>query len=193
MAAQLELHALQAQLAREQLNIAEIQSAAVPPRDDLNAPLVGGRDFVRERIQLELAEAQERLAAAEHAQEDIERQSRAGVTSDLAPVEGQLHIARAKGALAVAAERLALRREFLDKGTAADQLASRLDQEQARQDLQVAQQALTLSRLRADLVKRQRAAGVASELDKLRAQVELQERQQAVSELARRMRGGPTY
>jgi hypothetical protein len=186
--AETELQALNNRVAREQLDIAEIQAASQPPQDELNAPLVGGRDFVLARIQLDLANAQQRLLTTEHALAEIERQSRAGVLSELAPVEGRLEIARAQDALAMAASRAALRSEFLQQGTPVNELTRRLDAEQLRQDIIVAQQALELAQRRAVSAEHLRAVGVATQLDALRAQVDVQEQQLALSRLAQRLR-----
>jgi hypothetical protein len=40
-------------LKRSQLNLDEVRMSGVTPRDELYAPMVGGRDFVSERLQLE--------------------------------------------------------------------------------------------------------------------------------------------
>jgi hypothetical protein len=57
--AQAEERMMEARLARAMLNIKELQATAQPPRDELTAPLVGARDFVKDRIQLDLANAQD--------------------------------------------------------------------------------------------------------------------------------------
>src|SRR5688500_7516131 len=76
--------------ARAQLNSEEIEASSQPPRDDLNAPLVGGRDFVTERIRLDLANAQHWLVVAERALATADRRVRVGAVSDLARAEAQL-------------------------------------------------------------------------------------------------------
>lgn len=66
-AARGRLEAAETEVARLTLDHEEIVAAAAPPRNDLGAPLVGGRDFVAERLQLDLAAAarrRERAAAA---------------------------------------------------------------------------------------------------------------------------------
>lgn len=193
MAAESELQAMEMRVKRAQLNIQEIGISSQPPRDDLNAPLVGGRDFVTERIQLDLANAQHRLRAAERALEAVERRVRMGAVSELERGQAQLEVARANAALAAMAERLSLRREFIEKATPAEELARRLETAQLRQDVRVAQQSLELARARAANVERQRAVGAATELDAMRAQVEVKEREIDLSRLVaqlRRLGGG---
>lgn len=187
-AAEMELRAMEARATRAKLNIDEIHAGSQPPRDELNAPLVGGRDFVRERIELDLANAQHQLSAAERNLETVEERVRMGAVSELARAAAQLEVARTRSQLAVLAERLSLRREFVEKGTPADALVTRLESAQAREDLAVAQLALGLAKSRAETVERQRAVGAASDLDAMRAQVEVKEREQELAQLRLRMR-----
>ena len=63
---------------RARYNIEEITATSQPPRDELSAPLVGGRDFVKDRIMLDLAAAQERLTTAEKVYSETERRARVG-------------------------------------------------------------------------------------------------------------------
>src|SRR6476620_2094478 len=67
-----ELRAMEAKAMRARYNIEEITASSQPPRDDLSAPLVGGRDFVKGRIMLDLATAQERLTTAEKVYSETE-------------------------------------------------------------------------------------------------------------------------
>jgi hypothetical protein len=186
--AEAELQSMQARAARAQLNIEEIQAASQPPRDELSAPLVGGRDFVKERIQLDLVNAQKALAAAERAVIDVARRVRMGTALEVARVEAEVDLARARGTLTVLAERLSLRREFVEKGTAAANLATRLEAAQLREDMRVAQQSLNLARTRAQTVERQRSMGTATELELMRAQIEVKERELELSQLTIQLR-----
>ena len=186
-----ELRAMEAQAMRARYNIEEITATAQPPRDDLNAPVIGGRDFVKDRIMLELMAAQQQLSAAEAAYSEAERRARVGAASDMAPLEAGIEVARARAAMAVLAQRLTLRKEFVERGTPADQLASRLANAQLQQDFVVAQQELTLARERASRVERQRAAGVAGVFDLVRAQLQVQERELELQKLALRLKQQP--
>ena len=193
--AESELRSMETRAMRARLNIEEINAGSQPPRDELNAPLVGGRDFVTERIRLDLANAQHRLVVAERALATADRRVRVGAVSDLARAEAQLDVARASAALAVLAERLSLRREFVEKATPADELARRTETAQLRQDIRDAQQALELAKALAANVERMRAVGAATELDAMRAQVEVKERELELSQLVMQLRrlggGGP--
>ena len=176
----------EAQLGRVAANIDEITATAKPPRDELNAPIVNGRDFVKERIQLQLMTAQQQLQSAEAAQVEAARRVRAGASSTAASMEAQLDVARATREMVVLAGRLSLRKEFLEKATPVEQLARRLEETELRQDAVVAQQALELARVRAALVEKSRAAGAVGDLEVMRAQLEMKEREIELQRLMRR-------
>ena len=187
-ATDLQVREMQAQLARAAANIEEIKLSALPPRDELNAPLVGGRDFVRDRIQYELMALQAILQAAEAAKSDADRRVRVGAANEGASLDADLDVARARRDLAVEAERLALRKEFLESGTPVDQLSQRLAQMELKLNLAVAQSSLNLARQRAALMERLKAAGVADEVEMLKAQLQLKEQERALMELARQLK-----
>lgn len=173
---------------RARLNVDEIKASSLPPRDDLNAPLVDSRDFVMERLQADLFAAQQNLTSAERANLDIERQHRAGVVGDLAVQEAALQVSQARAALGLLVERQKLRKAFNEKGTPVDQLSRSYQEAQLRFDVMVAQEAMKLLTQRLQALVKQRAAGVASELDLLRAQVEYKEREMELQQLVRQMR-----
>ena len=189
-AAEAEQRAMQARALRVQLNIEEIRAAAQSPRDDLNAPLVAGRDFVTERLRLDLLAAQQRLLAAEEGQAEAERRLRVGAGSDLARLEAGLEVGRARAAMAALAEVRNLRAEFLERGTAIEELLRRRQVAELRQDVLLAQQAVSVARERLLLLERRRAVGAAQELEVLRARVLLREREMELQLLGRRLRGG---
>lgn len=186
--AQSEHRQMEALAARAKLNVDEIRASSLPPRDDLNAPRVGGRDFVAERVQIDLFLAQQRLTAAEQAQAEAERQSRVGTVGELAVLEAGLKVIKERAALGTLAERQKLRKEFIDQGTAGDQLNRRYQQAQVRLDAYVAQETVNVLRRRLDAVRKQHAAGTATELDLLRAEYEFKEKEYEFQMLARQLR-----
>jgi len=185
-----ELRAMEAQAVRARYNIEEITATAQPPRDELNAPLVGagaaGRDFVKDRIMLDLAAAQQRLTAAEASFSDADRRVRIGAASEIATLEAKVEVSRARARMAVLAQRLALRKEYLERGTPVEQLSARLADAQLQQDLAVAQDELALARARAALLERQRAAGIIGDFDLVQAKLKLQERELELQQLMAR-------
>jgi hypothetical protein len=186
-AAEAELRRLEAEAFRVHLDIEEIRRASQPSRDDLNAPLVDGKDYVLERIRVDLDLAQRRLAAAEQSHLAVEKQVQVGAASDIARIESALAVARARGDLVVAAERQTLRREFLERGTPGDLLVLRQQRAQLRQDLIIAHQALALARERAALLKRQASVGAIEQIEALKAEVDARVRELEVVQLGSRL------
>jgi outer membrane protein TolC len=186
--AESELRQMEAQALRAKLNIEEIRASSLPPRDELNAPLAGGRDFVTERITLDLFTSQQRMTAAEQALAEAERQFRVGAVPELAVQDAKLELTRARAALGTLAERRKLRKEFIEQGTAVDQLNRRFQQAQVRSDAMVAQEAVSVLRQRLEALEKQRAIGTAEELDVLRAKVELLMRELELQSLTRQLR-----
>jgi outer membrane protein TolC len=181
-----ELRAMEAQAMRARYNIEEITATAQAPRDDLNAPLVGQRDFVKDRIMLNLMAAQRRLTAAEGARAESERRERIGAASELATMEASVEVERARAAMTVLAQRLALRQEFIERGTPIEQLSARLANAELQQDVAVALQELTLARQRAAQVERQRAAGIVTEFYLVQTKLKVQERELELQQLMAR-------
>ena len=178
-----ELRAMEAQAVRARYNIEEITTTAQPARDDLNAPLIGGRDFVKDRIMLDLSAAQQRLTAAEGAMAETDRRVRIGAVSELTSVEANVEVVRARAAMAVLAQRLAMRKEFVERGTPVEQLTARLANTELQQDIALAEQELNLARRRAEQMERQRAAGVVTEFDLVYAKLNVQAREMELQKL----------
>lgn len=186
--AESELRQMEAQAGRATLNVAEIKATAMAPRDDLIAPLVNGRDFMSERLMLDLFMAQQRLTAAEAAQREAERQFRVGAASELVVLDAALQVTQARAALGLLAERQKLRKEFVSQGTPGEPLNRRFQQAQVRFDAHVTSEAVKVLRQRLDAVRGQRATGAASDLDVLRAEIRLREREAELALLARQLR-----
>ena len=178
-----ELREMEAQVMRTRYNIEEITATAQAPRDDLNSPLIGGRDFVKDRIMLDLMAAQRRLTAAEGAASESERRERAGAASELATLESRVEVERARAGMTVLAQRLSLRKEFIERATPIEQLSARLANAELQQDIAVAQQELTLARQRAAEAERQRAAGVVTEFYLVQAKLKALEREAELQQL----------
>lgn len=129
--------------------------------------------------------AQAKRPATEQATAELVRRVRVGVATDAALAAPQTDVARERADLVVLAERLALRKEYLAKGTAADELARRLE---VTQDLQAGRQALDVARLTLDAAQKAAAVGTGSLIEMLQADLALQERQLELARLAERLR-----
>lgn len=188
VAPEADLRTVEAQAMRARLNLEEIRASSQPPRDELSAPLVHGRDFVLERIQVDLVAAQHQLAAAERSSEETERRVRAGAEGELPGLEAELEVVRARAVFGVLAERRTLRREFLAKATTEAQLARRLRQAELRFDAQVAKQGTQLSAERLALARKRQAVGLVDQIEVLKAELELRERERELQLLAQQLR-----
>jgi hypothetical protein len=178
---------LEAGMAKLSLDIAEIQATSRSPRDELNAPLVNGRDFVKERLQIQLMVAQQRLKAAEQKFDDAARRVRVGAGSELESADYESSVHRRYGELAVLAEQLNARKEFLEKGTDIRQLTLRIERTEVQQAIQSAQLDLRNARARFDLVQQRQKAGAASDLDLLEAQVNVKTQELELQKLMKRL------
>ncbi len=179
---------LDARVKAEELNIAEIEQTKLPPRDDLNSPLVDGRDFVSQRLQLQLMTAQRQLQAAENALADAQRKSNVGLGSQVTEDEQRVRVAQARAAMADAASQLALRKQFLAQKTSVDVLSRELERSRLDQELEVTRLQVELARTRVAAAERQQKAGAADDLDVMKAQVELKQSQLQLQRLAAQLR-----
>jgi hypothetical protein len=181
------LRELEAASARLKLNMTEIEATARSPRDELNAPLVNGRDFVRERLEVALMIVQVRLIAAEHKLADAERRVRVGAASPLESADYQSAAARLRAEVAVAAERLRAREEFLGKGTSVHELTVRIERTEVEQAIHVAQQELVNTQARLQLIEQRHKAGASTDLELLEAQVNVKIQQLDLQKLMQRL------
>ena len=91
----------------------EVTAAGEPPRNELYAPVIGGRDFVSERLKVERTELELDLTALKSRAERLERMVKLGVVSadELDQVQGQ--IVAQSAMLDKAQKRLDLRNRFV--------------------------------------------------------------------------------
>lgn len=179
---------LEADVSRLALNMAEIEATARPPRDDLNAPIVNGRDFVKERIQLQVMTAQQRLVTAQQKYDEAMRRVRVGAATELEAADYGASVLRRNADLAMLAEKLNARQEFLEKHTDIAALSLRVERTEVQQAVAVAQRELQNAQARLTLVEQRQSAGVATKLEVLEAQVNVQVQQLELQKLMRRLK-----
>lgn len=183
-----ELRDMEARRNAMGLNIEEINASGQAPRDDLGAPLVAGRDYVKQRIALQLSASQAKLSAAEATQANAERRFRAGTEDESVVTNTRLKVIHVQAQLSVLAERLRLRNDFLEHGTPPEQLVGRLEVAQLRADAFFGQAELDAAKARLAIVEKMRAAGRATDVDLLRAQLAVKELEIEIQGLATRLR-----
>jgi outer membrane protein TolC len=175
--AEQQLQSMKAAAMRIQLDMEEIRATSAAPRNDLDAPLVGQRDFVKDRLTLDLQTAQQALAAAEQNAAQVTARFKVGVAPRAAQLQAEAELAVARDRLQQLIGTLDLRQRYLKGEIKADALAGVARMSELRLQLARSQLELNLMRARLDEVRRQVAVGQASELDLKRSEVDLLERQ----------------
>jgi len=183
-----ELRTMEARVMRAKLDTEEIAATSQPPRDDLNAPVVGRRDFVKERLQLDLMAAQQRLTSSEETVAAAERRIRVGAAMSSSAIDAQEEMARARAALVALAARLKLREEFVDKGTPVQELQRRLDDQQLMAEAEAGTRLLALERERLAGLEKQLSVGMVDEVEVMKARVAVREREIELQRLSQRLR-----
>lgn len=184
---ELRVAALRAGLQRAALQIQEIQATGAPPATDLTAPPVDGRDFVGERLRLDVMSAEAELVAANAALQEAERRQRLGLASSTATLQAQAELMEARNAMEVLRTRLALRQRFLDREVDAERLAMELRRAELRLELQLVELRMRLAGERVERVRDQVGLGQAAERDQLRAELEVLELQADLEILRREL------
>jgi len=186
-AAQRELQDATLKVRRVQVNVDEVQRSGRAVQDDLTSPLVGGHDFVVDRLTLEQQSAAMAAASAERRARAVRKRQEAGVATDLELLDAQAGVVRAYGDVKSAGDKIALRQQFLaGKLTAAAVTRERLLLA-ARTELAAASSDLAVMEKRYTLLQTQVKVGMANEVDMLKAQVEMLTRQQDVKRLQARI------
>jgi outer membrane protein TolC len=186
-AAQRELDEMALKVKRVQLNLEEVQRSGRAVQDDVTSPLVGGRDFVLERLTLEQKSAAAGVSAGDRRLREAQKRYDVGLTTPIELLDAQAALLRATGEMKSVGEKIALRQEFLAGRITAQEatrkrllIAARAEMESAVSDLDV------LSK-RYALLQKQQNVGVTSDVDVLRAQLEMLSRKQDVERLRARI------
>jgi hypothetical protein len=175
--AEQQLRALRAEVARIKLDMEEIRATSAAPRNNLDAPLVGQRDFVKDRLTLQLQIAQQALAAAEQGAAQAAQRVNVGVAPETVQLQAETEVAIARFRLQQLMATLSLRQRYLKGEIQADALVAAARESELK--LQLARAQLEMSRTQAlvEALNQQVQVGRASELDLKRSEVELLERQ----------------
>ena len=176
-AAESQLRAMEAALARIQIDIEEIRATSAAPRNDLQAPVVGLRDFVRDRLALDLETAQHALVAAEQALAQAQERFRVGVAPRAVQLQAEAEVAQARARMQQLRAMLDLRQRSLRGEIKVEELASALRRTELTFQRERLQREIELARGRVEDVRRLVTTGQATQLDFKRAEVELLERE----------------
>lgn len=188
VAATADVQQMRLRFARLESEIAEIRASSAPPRDELWAPLVSGRDFVSERVKIDAAMAQDRLTAAERRLEELQRAERLGAAGDGAVTDAELDVAEARRELEMAAVKLQIREAFLKENLATDEVERRLLRFELMTEMQLGQRTLQAVQRRLERAQERYKVGIGSQLDVERAEVEMLELQLKLRRLQQELR-----
>ncbi len=103
----------QRDLDRALLDRDEVESTGRPPRDELFAPLAGGRDFVTERLRNEIASVEAYLDMVAKRWERLDELVKAGLAHESERGEIQAEIDSRRAAIEGLLERIELRKRFV--------------------------------------------------------------------------------
>lgn len=166
-------------LERLRLDRDEIRVTGRAPDDALSAPLVDGRDFVRERLELELRVRDERLIPVQAQVARMARLRDAGIVPEQDVIQAQTGVRQATVDRDAIQERLDIRRRFVEgsvPGGEADAQAAMAD---AQRDLENQRLATEIVSLHLMELERRAADGLVREGDVRQARLAVMQAQLA--------------
>jgi outer membrane protein TolC len=176
-AAERDVSGMETALKRLRIDIDEIQATSAAPRNDLQAPLVGQRDFVRERLALDLEAAQHALIAAEQSLEEAAKRVKVGVAPAAAQMQSEVDVLRTRLALQLVQARLEQRQRFMGGLISADEVSRAMRRTESTAQRKRVQREVEIARARVEEVRRLVGIGVATPIDLKRAELEVLERE----------------
>ncbi|MEP6833888.1 MAG: hypothetical protein ABJB74_10855 [Gemmatimonas sp.] len=172
--ARLNLRAAEVALQRSSLNEEEIRASASAPRDELWAPLIGGRDFVMERLKLEAALAAERLNNNESKLQNVRVRQVTGLLQQDSPEEMEQSSITAESTRAFRRfdQKISLRERFLHKSVDQQRIAVELQFMNVNDEFARLVSKLNDAKLRSQRAKDQQAIGLGTLVDLKRAELD---------------------
>ena len=187
-AAESNLRTREAELARIHLDIEEIQATAAAPRNELTAPLVNQRDFVRSRLMIDTRLADQRLVEAERQFERAVQLAARGLLPQSVLLRTQAEVEAARLAVGVAQAALDERDRSLRTGATAQEAAFRLREAELKLSQTRVQREIAITRERVEALRKLVAIGNATQLDLKRAEVELLEQELELQRLGEELK-----
>jgi hypothetical protein len=187
------LRELELRLEAIQLNMQETRATASPPRDDIGAPVINNRDYVKDRLMLEMAAKQRELAAAERSAREVEQRMKMGVESATAKLAAEAEATRVQGEMELLAGKLRLREEFVAGRAQAGAVEAELRLLELRKQLTLLMARLRAAQERVIVTNEQVTKGIVTRREALRAELEVAELQAELELLQfqlRRLSGG---
>lgn len=187
LSAEREVQTMETAIKRSHLDIEEIEMTSAAPRNDLDAPVVKQRDFVRERLTLDLENARHALGAAEQNLGQAQQRRDVGTAPLAVLLQAQADVVQARADMQLLQTRLDLRRRYLNGDIKGESLPSSLRRAELTLQLEHAQREIELARARVEEIRRMVSVGQGTELDLKRSEVELLERQEEIKRVHREL------
>ena len=175
LAAEADLRAEEAAAFRVRLDLQEVRETAMAPRDELWAPLVGSRDFVKERLNADASAAQRKLESVQAAAAEAERAFGVGMITRAALDDALATAEQAKSDFDLIAYRITLRRQALEEHTSPEVVTQRLERIQRVRDVQRIERSLEALQRQSNSARDRLNAGVVDSLEVLRLRVRVLE------------------
>jgi hypothetical protein len=182
--AALEAAAMELQLARLKLNHEEVLHSRVPPRDELWAPMVGNRDYVKERLNLMADLVRQGVAAAEADERRADHAVRIGVEGVWVLHAAQLKLVEEQARLQQLLAAMQLREEVLKHKLSAEEVARRQQLLNLELGLTGAEQRLKIARERLSRMQAMVSSGLTTQIEVKRAELDLLEQELGLERLS---------
>jgi hypothetical protein len=187
LAAERQMRSMEKELKRIQLDLEEIRATSAAPRNELNAPVVGQRDFVRERLALDLETAQHALVGAERAVAEARQRMEVGTAPPAARLAAEAELAQARARMQLVRAMLDLRSRALRGEIPPDDVAPTLRRTELTVHRERVQREIELLRRRVEEARSRVEIGLTSQLELKRAEVELLEREVELQRIRREL------
>ncbi len=163
--AEMEVKQAQLELKRLELSMDEMQLSGSPPRQELSAPLIAGRDYVSQRLEIDQQESQHRSDLARQEFERILERAEVGLANQIEVAYFEQELKKLEMHSDAIRRSLNLREAFLNGEISAREveLTEMLIQAQNRQGSAASK--LQALHMELDRVARRFKVGTASELD----------------------------
>lgn len=178
-----ELRAMEVALERLDLELAESRRTSSPARDELWAPKVDGRDFVKERLLLEASIVEKKLRAVEAEDAEKEKMVRLGVITKSHKAEVEAEKLRAVKEMELVAEKIRLRDQFFNENLAAEEVERRIQAAEIGKEVLVLQELIKAATEQLATARERFKVGVINELELRKVEVQVLERKMELEKL----------
>lgn len=177
MEAAREQRVSETELQRLDLDLAEVRLTNALPRNELSAPLVGGRDFVLDRLRLRAPLALREEDGATRLAIEADRRVKLGLDPPSAAIDARMRAVDAHREMQLVAMQLRLRAQFLKERLSPAEV-TRLQQQEAMQiEVGRTKELFEFDKERLAQAETQRKAGTITEVEFRRVQLEYLERE----------------